>query len=431
MSSEHQEKWNRRIIGHDQLAPADIVANPLNIRVHPDRQKDGLEALIDEVGFIRSVTINKRTGVLLDGHLRVKLALEVGQELIDVEYVDLDEDQERLALSLLDYMAGLADIDPLMLKQLLDEISTDDPALQSLLADLATDSGVDDLLAALAAESSGVADPDELPAPDDIPSRTMVGDIWIIDGKHRLAVGDCTDPMIVARLLDGARPDLVITDPPYGMGLNTKYSDYAEWANKQVGGKYAGFRRKGGSSKSRDYAPVIGDDQPYDPAPLFVFYDAPEMFLFGFDYFVDGLPNFGKDGSKLVWDKREDSQGGNVDDMFGSCFELVWSKKPHKRDIIRVRWAGYFGTEKQDIKKRIHPTQKPLEVFEWIMERYAQPGHIIADPYAGSGSGLIAAHRRGLICYACELHPGYADLILSRAESLGLVVELADRDGQK
>lgn len=425
------ERWKSRIIGHGTANPADLMANPLNFRKHPDEQKAGLEALIDEIGFFRSITVNQRSGLILDGHLRVRLALEQDQDVIDVEYVDLDDHEEKLALALFDRIATMAQPDPAILKDLLDEILTDDPDLQSMLAQLAADSGVDEMLAAIAADNAAMlgGDADELPDPDDVTPRTMIGDIWVIEGKHRLAVGDCTDPDIAARLLAGDSPALVLSDPPYGMGLNTNYSDYAEWANKQQGGKYAGFRRKGGSSKSKDYPAIIGDDQPFDPAPIFDLYAAPEMFLFGFDYYVDKLPNSGKDGSILVWDKREDKQGGNVDDMFGSSFELIWSKKPHKRDIIRARWAGYFGTETQDVKRRIHPAQKPLEVLEWILERYAKAGDLILDPYYGSGSTLIAAHRRGLTCYGAELSPAYADVILARAEALGLECELEYRDG--
>jgi len=289
---------------------------------------------------------------------------------------------------------------------------------------------LDALLAGLAGAPKPGAGGDEFDTtPDDGPTRCQLGDLWSIGGVHRLLVGDCTDPANVARLMQGERADAVITDPPYGMKLDTDYTQMAEWANRQPGGKYEGFRRKGGSSKSIKHAPVIGDDRPFNPSHIFdLFGYVAEMFLFGADYYAEKIPDRSS-GSWLVWDKREDSQGGNVDTMFGSSFELCWSRSAHKRDIVRVRWAGYFGTETQDTKKRVHPTQKPIQVIEWILDKYTKDNHLVVDVYLGSGTTMVAANNLGRRCFGCEIEPRYADVVLKRMESLGLSAVRCEAEG--
>ena len=89
--------WASKIVGHDRVDPNSLVANPYNHRKHPQKQRDALAAAIREVGFIRSVTVNKRTGNVIDGHERLVQAIESGQPEIDVEYVDLSEEDKRKA----------------------------------------------------------------------------------------------------------------------------------------------------------------------------------------------------------------------------------------------------------------------------------------------------------------------------------------------
>ena len=107
-----------------------------------------------------------------------------------------------------------------------------------------------------------------------------------------------------------------------------------------------------------------------------------------------------------------------MDKQFGSCFELCWSKNRHKRGIARIKWAGLFGMEKDDTKKRIHPTQKPAILAEWFIERYCEGGGLVVDIYGGSGSTLIACEQLGRKCYTMELDPHYVDVIIERWENL-------------
>jgi DNA modification methylase len=100
--------------------------------------------------------------------------------------------------------------------------------------------------------------------------------------------------------------------------------------------------------------------------------------------------------------------------MYGSCFELCWSKAKHKRDIARVKWAGIFGTEKEFDHKRHHPTQKPIRLVEWFLTKYTKTDAIIVDLFGGSGSTLIAAEKNNRSARVMEIDPHYCDVIRKR-----------------
>ena len=104
--------------------------------------------------------------------------------------------------------------------------------------------------------------------------------------------------------------------------------------------------------------------------------------------------------------------------MYGSTFELCWSKFKHKRKIARVKWAGIFGTEQEFDKKRHHPTQKPIKLVEWfINEMGLKDKKLFVDLYGGSGSTILACEKTKRKCYMMELDPIYVDVIIQRWEN--------------
>jgi hypothetical protein len=129
-------EWKNRIIGHEDVAPDQLLANPRNWRIHPRSQQQGMESILDELGIIAPVTVNKRTGHLVDGHMRVQLALSRDQPTVPVQYVDLSEEEEALALATLDPIGDLAAVDRDQLSELLEDVGAVD-GLDDLLADLA------------------------------------------------------------------------------------------------------------------------------------------------------------------------------------------------------------------------------------------------------------------------------------------------------
>ena len=126
--------WQSRIVGEGEVDPAELNPHPQNWRVHPDLQAEALEEALDKLGWIQRVVVNKRTGRLIDGHLRVELARRRKEARVPVLYVDLDEEEERLALATLDPLSALAETDAEVLQELLEGVDLGEGALLDMLA---------------------------------------------------------------------------------------------------------------------------------------------------------------------------------------------------------------------------------------------------------------------------------------------------------
>jgi len=130
------KRWQSRIVGHGEEAPDQLLANPANWRVHPRRQQKALEQALDKVGWVTSVIVNQVTGHVVDGHLRVGLAISQGEPSIPVDYVELSPDEEALVLASLDPISSLAIADQASLTSLLSELDIGEE-LDRLLRDTA------------------------------------------------------------------------------------------------------------------------------------------------------------------------------------------------------------------------------------------------------------------------------------------------------
>jgi DNA modification methylase len=247
------------------------------------------------------------------------------------------------------------------------------------------------------------AEEDDFAVPDGGTETDIVlGDLFEI-GEHRLLCGDSTDSDQVAKLMNGQKADMVFTDPPYGINLNTDLSNIKTEKN--------GWKGKGGK-----YDKIIGDDKDYDPSHIFIqFPECNNIFLWGADYYSHLIPNR-NEGCFFVWDKVQNENGKGISWNLGSMFELCWSKKKYKREIIRKLWAGLYGTETQDIRKRVHPTQKPIELCTWFLNK--EDCKLIIDLFLGSGSTMVASHQLKRKCYGIELDPKYCQVIVDRMKKL-------------
>ena len=136
------DPWRNRIVRHARVPLREIVPHPHNPRTHPEDQRQALDAAIRALGFTRSITVNERTGHVIDGHLRLQAALRDGQEEIEVEYVDLDEEEEALALATMDPMAAMAKVDPANLDLLIRDIDTSERALNEMIDAMARKAGL-------------------------------------------------------------------------------------------------------------------------------------------------------------------------------------------------------------------------------------------------------------------------------------------------
>ena len=250
------------------------------------------------------------------------------------------------------------------------------------------------------------AEEDDYEAPSEIKTDIVIGDLIEI-GQHRLLCGDSTDSDQVAKLMNGQKADMVFTDPPYGMHLDTDYS------------KLPDSNRMG---KAKNYDNVKGDNDDFTNElinTIFAcFNECKEIFIWGADYFAELIPNK-NDGSWIVWDKRVEEK---FDKMIGSAFELCWSKSKHQRKIARFNNTLFSG--EQDAKNKVHPTQKPIKLASWFLEQWSEKDNLIADLYLGSGTTMVAAHQLNRKCYGMELDPKYCQVIVDRMHKLDPSLEI-------
>ena len=362
-----------------------------NAKKHDERQIKNVMQSIKNYDIVQPLVVDK-DNVLIIGHCRLIACKRLGITEVPVVRKDdlTQEDVDKLRL--LDNKLNESEWD-------FDLLLEDVPTLD--FSDFDIDWGLPEDI-----EENTEIEEDEVPEPPEEP-RAKLGDLWQL-GSHRLICGDSTNVAVIDRLMDGVKADCVFTDPPYGMNLNTDYSDMkSEIFKGGIGGK------KYEQGKVDEFHPEMID-------AVFSI-DADEMFLWGADYFAELLPNK-NDGSWIVWDKRANGNDDVAEDyssdkMYGSCFELCWSKKKHKRDIARVKWAGIFGMSSQDQNKRFHPTQKPLELCAWFLNRYSKEKQVVVDLFGGSGSTLIACEQLNRKCYMAEISPEYCDVILQRWEN--------------
>jgi DNA modification methylase len=246
------------------------------------------------------------------------------------------------------------------------------------------------------------AEEDDYEAPSEIKTDVVLGDLIEI-GTHRLLCGDSTDSDAVARLMDGQKADMVFTDPPYGMKLDTDYS------------KLKGTD-KSPNAKGYKWDKVIGDDKEFDFLTSYaLFEDVKEQFWWGADYYFNQLP---VGGGLFVWQKRDKADS----EMIGNDFEICWSKQRHKKATFWKRWVGFDSIEKGE--KRVHPTQKPIDLASWFIKDWSIEGNKVIDLFLGSGTTMVAAHQLNRKCYGMELDPKYCQVIIDRMHKLAPSLEI-------
>ena len=127
--------------------------------------------------------------------------------------------------------------------------------------------------------------------------------------------------------------------------------------------------------------------------------------IFGGNYFIENLTNT---SCMIVWDK---DNSGNFADA-----ELIWTSFQTSVRIFRFRWNGMLQENMRWKEKRLHPTQKPIELFRWILKRYAKAGDKICDPFMGSGTTILACKQLGLDCIAIDINPDYVAIAKKRLQ---------------
>jgi DNA modification methylase len=352
-----------------------IKPYPKNAKKHPQKQVQQVAASIKRFGFVQPIVIDKHNEVVI-GHCRLEAAKLLGLTEVPTISVDKLTADEVKALRLADNKLNESDWNM--------ELAIED------LMDLGPDKELFDLTGFDRDLLIGPDEKDDI-VPENAPVIAKKGDLWAL-GEHRVLCGDSTDKDDVARLMGDKKADMVFTDPPYGMKLNTNYQDIHK-----------------GATTGKNQKQIIGDEIEFNPEFIIKdFYNVNEIFIWGFDYFSNILPKSGL----FIWDKTL----GDFKNRIGNEFEVCWSKQKHKKEIIRKLWVGYNGLQTEDTKKREHPTQKPVELCDYFIQKFSEEKNLIVDLFLGSGSTLIACEKTNRICYGMEIDPHYCDVIIKRWE---------------
>lgn len=216
--------------------------------------------------------------------------------------------------------------------------------------------------------------------------------------------GRCQD---IIPLISPESVDLLIADPPYGF----KQSDQAR-------------RSRASNDIGRDSGlPMIkGDDEPFDPSPLLIF---GRVVLFGANHYADRLPPV---RSWLIWDKRDESKPDNNGDA-----ELIWTNIDGVIRTYRQCWRGVARAKDYlEPRRHVHPTQKPVNLMMWLIERYTKPGDLIFDPYMGSGPIAKACKLLDRRYVGVEIEQEYCEVAVDRVKQQILfpLTKGASHDGQ-
>lgn len=396
-----------RITGIESLRLGDVLDNPRNPKTHPQAQGDALNGIVREIGWagVPLVYHSERMGgklAFVDGHLRKR---QFPNLTVRAAITDLTDAEADLLLLTFDPIAALAQPEKQAMDALLKSVNSGEAAVQELLAKVAADAGL------TYGEPPAQADAEpQIDRAAELNKKWAVnpGDLWRI-GDHRLLCGDSTLRADVERVMDGEKANIVIADPPYGMKLDTDFS---------------GMTSAKSFGRGRKHKKVIGDEKPFD-AQSVIGCDCKEQFWFGADYYAKSIGDTEQSGSWLVWDKRLTDSAGLI---YGSSFELIFSKQKHKRDILRHLWAGFFtGGEERTFD---HPTEKPVSLIIDLIN-LCNDAPVIYDPFCGCGPSLVACQNLSRKCRAIEISPEYCAVILERMATAfpGIAIERVSDGG--
>ena len=362
-----------------RVPASQLLEHPRNWRRHPEAQSAAMRGVLAEIGFADAVIARETPDglMLIDGHLRRDV---MGDQEVPVLVVDVTAEEADKMLLTLDPLAAMAEQDDELLGQLLASAQFDDVAIQAMLA-------------ALSPPSPPGEPKEDDPGPqmdkaEELREKwgTERGQLWEV-GRHRLMCGDVLNGEHHAELLQGQTVDLVLTDPPYGVGVD--YGDFED-TKENVRALIDAFM------PMIDMWPVIlltsGHRCMWDyPRPTWV----------------------------LAW-VHPAGMGRNPWGFTQFNPVLAFGKDPYLSQGKGSRPDSLVLATDRD-GEQLHPTTKPLKVWTWLLERGSTTaGDHILDPFLGSGTTMVAAEQLGRICYGMEIEPKYVAVTLERMAGMGL-----------
>ncbi|WP_425602891.1 site-specific DNA-methyltransferase [Hoeflea algicola] len=383
---------NLRVV---QRSVEDLIPYARNARTHSDAQVALIAGSIREYGFTNPVLVDGENGIIA-GHGRVMAARKLGVATVPViELAHLTSAQKRAYILADNRLAEAANWDQQLLA-----LEVGD--LDGLGIDLTT-------LGFETAELDAIlnrdcADPreEDTPEPPSTP-LSMLGDLWCL-GPHRLLCGDATVAADVERLLDGASPHLMVTDPPYGVSYDPAWRNETGAAKTKRTGKVLNDHR---ADWHEAWALFPGDVAYVWHGALHATTVAESLGAAGFDV-----------RSQIIWAKeRLVLSRGDYHWQHEPCWYAVRSKSTGHWSGDRKQTTLWTIPSRDQDAETVHGTQKPVECMRRPIVNNSSPGQAVYEPFCGSGTSIIAAETSARVCYAMELDPAYVDVVVQRWQS--------------
>lgn len=399
--------------------PEQLLANPRNWRVHPRHQEEALQTVLTNVGWVQRVIVNERTGYVVDGHLRVAHAISRGEKSVPVQYVDLDDAEERLILASLDPIGAMAGTDKDLLEQLLASVETSEDSARSLLVDVAKQRHV-------RLPGGGLTPENAAPAVPEMATRVSAGDVYTI-GRHRIMCGDSTNPLDVARLLAGEQPYLLVTDPPYGVSYDPSWRDEAA--------------ARGDLQFAARRAAEVPNDDRADWTPALELAPGSVAYVWHAGVYASEIQaSLERAGyairNQIIWSKPHFViSRGHYNWQHEPCWFAVRPGENESPEQASVRthtpcWyavkpsatAQWAGDQLQSTVWEIpldanvaggHSTQKPVEAMRRPIQNHRGD---VYDPFVGTGTTVIAAEQLGRRSFAMDIDPRFVEVAIRRLE---------------
>jgi len=395
-----------------ELWPIDrLLPYAANARTHSDEQVAQIAGSIAEFGFNVPCLVDDR-GVLIAGHGRIVAAKRLGLQQVPVIRLGHLTDAQARAFRLADNRIALnAGWDDELLSAELERLKEDGVDLALLgFAEDELDRLLDELNGGGAAEGE-----DEVPEPP-AQAITRPGDLWLL-GPHRLLCGDATVASDVGRLLDGAHPHLMVTDPPYGVEYDPNW------------------RVESGVSSTARPGKVNNDDRA-DWREAWSLFPGEVAYVWHSGIYArtvaESLDACGfLIRAQIVWAKpRLVLSRGDYHWQHEPCFYAVRKGASGHWQGARDQTTLWTIATGESDEATEHGTQKPVECMRRPIVNNSAKGNLVYEPFAGSGSTLIAAQSVGRACLAMEIDPRYCDIIVERWQRSTGGQAISDGDGR-
>lgn len=375
----------------------DLVPYANNARTHCPEQIKLIQSSLREFGFINPVIIDKDNGIIA-GHGRVIAAKKEGfKEVPCIRVEHLTEAQKKAYILADNRLAELSEWDEELLKIEIEQLEGLDFDIDMLGFDLS-----DFVYEENEAESDVSEDDYEEPVPKIAKSKP--GDIYQL-GSHRLMCGDSTNEACVNTLMNGALADILITDPPYNVDYHGGTAEKLTIKNDSM--EDAQFRAFLTSAFSCA-------DKVMKPGAVFYIWHADSE---GFNFRASCKGAGWEVRQCLIWKKsslvlgRQDYQWQHEPCLYGwkGGAGHLWASDRKQTTILE------FEKPKRN---DIHPTMKPVKLFDYQICNNTKEKDIVLDLFGGSGTSIIACEQNGRICYMMEYDPCYVDVIIDRWEKI-------------